>query len=82
MMVYQHHERLDGIGYPLHATSREIHPWAKLCAVADVFDAITSQRAYRGPKSCSEALAVLEVGAGSAFDAEFVHCLSSVMQSR
>ena len=47
MMVYQHHERLDGRGYPVGIVDDEIDPWAKICAVADVFDALTCDRPYR-----------------------------------
>src|SRR5262245_46934930 len=49
MMVYQHHERVDGKGYPVGLVSDEIHPWAKLLAVVDVFDAMTGTRPYRQP---------------------------------
>jgi HD-GYP domain-containing protein (c-di-GMP phosphodiesterase class II) len=80
MMVYQHHERLDGKGYPVQIGGDEIHPWAKLCAVADVFDAITSARPYRKPMSLEDALDFFERRAGVAFDKEFVKCLSSLMR--
>ena len=46
MMVYQHHERFDGRGYPVGLVGDEIHEWARLCAVADVHDALTRDRAY------------------------------------
>ncbi len=55
MMVYQHHERLDGRGYPGNMTGAEIHDWAKICAVADVFDALTCDRPYRKAFTISEA---------------------------
>lgn len=42
-----HHERENGSGYPLGLHSRQIHPWAKIVAVADVYDAMTSDRVYR-----------------------------------
>jgi HD-GYP domain-containing protein (c-di-GMP phosphodiesterase class II) len=80
MMVYQHHERLDGKGYPVQIGGDEIHLWAKLCAVADVFDAITSARPYRKPMPLEAALDFFERRAGMAFDKEFVRCLSSLMQ--
>ncbi len=80
MMVYQHHERLDGKGYPVQIGGDEIHPWAKLCAVADVFDAITSARPYRKPMPLDAALDFFERRADVAFDKEFVKCLSSLMQ--
>ncbi len=45
--AFQHHERLDGSGYPRGLLDFEIHPYAKIIAVADVFDAVTSNRVYR-----------------------------------
>ncbi len=43
----QHHERNDGNGYPLHRTSTEVHPFAQIVAIADVYDATTAKRSYR-----------------------------------
>jgi HD-GYP domain-containing protein (c-di-GMP phosphodiesterase class II) len=74
MMIYQHHERNDGSGYPAAITSAEIHPWAKMCAVADVFDALTCQRPYRKPMPLSEVSEYLAKHAGQWFDPDFVHC--------
>jgi HD-GYP domain-containing protein (c-di-GMP phosphodiesterase class II) len=45
--VRDHHERLDGTGYPAGRSGKAIHEFARICAVADVFDAITSERAYK-----------------------------------
>jgi len=45
--VLQHHERLDGSGYPLRVTADKIHPYARVVAVADLYDALTSDRVYR-----------------------------------
>lgn len=45
----QHHEKADGSGYPNGLTKFEIHDYAKICTVADVFDALTSNRPYRKP---------------------------------
>ncbi len=81
MMVYQHHERLDGKGYPVQITGQEMHPWARLCAVADVFDAITSSRPYRKQMSLGGALEFMDQRAGIAFDAEIVRCLTSATRS-
>jgi HD-GYP domain-containing protein (c-di-GMP phosphodiesterase class II) len=76
MMVYQHHERLDGSGYPTGAMGDEIHPWAKVCAVVDVFDALTCSRPYRKPVPAAEVCAYLEQHAGRWFDREAVTCWS------
>ena len=45
-VAFQHHERLDGSGYPRGLKGSEIHPWAAAVAIADVYDTITSDRAY------------------------------------
>ncbi len=80
MMVYQHHERLDGSGYPVGITAQEIHPWAKLCAVCDVFEALTAARPYRKPMPISVALAYLADHAGTYFDQELVQCWKSAVK--
>ena len=55
-VVLQHHERLDGSGYPYGLKADEIHPLAKIAMIADVLDAITSYRPYRPARSISEAI--------------------------
>jgi HD-GYP domain-containing protein (c-di-GMP phosphodiesterase class II) len=82
MMAYQHHERLNGSGYPVACEGDEIHPWAKLCAVVDVYEALTSQRPYRLPMTHKTALAVLEKGIGTEFDAEMVRCWKHLILNR
>lgn len=47
MGVLMHHEREDGSGYPVGAKSEQIHPFAKIIAVADIYDAMTSERTYK-----------------------------------
>jgi len=72
MMVYQHHERLDGSGYPAGISGDEIHLWAKICAVADVFDAMTCHRPHRPAFRVSEVCEHLGKHAGSRYDADVV----------
>lgn len=74
MMVYQHHERLNGSGYPVGCEGDEIHAWAKICAVVDVFEALTSERPYRSPLSHEAACAVLLREQGQGFDPEILEC--------
>jgi HD-GYP domain-containing protein (c-di-GMP phosphodiesterase class II) len=74
MMVYQHHERIDGEGYPVRLMGDEIHPWARICTIADIFHALTSERPYRKPMSISEACDYLSEQAGSLVDADMVKC--------
>ena len=80
LMAYQHHERNDGGGYPVGCVDDEIHPWAKLCAIVDVFEALTSQRPYRSPMSHTKAIAVLRRDSGTAFDPEMLECWTSIIQ--
>lgn len=77
MMVYQHHEKLDGTGYPVGVINSEIHPWAKLCAVVDIFEALTSTRPYRSMMEHSTALGILSKVAGKELDGEMVRCWSA-----
>lgn len=67
-VAYQHHERWDGSGYPRGLKGEAIHRFARLAAVADVFDALTSQRPYRGAWPVHRALALIEEEAGRSFD--------------
>lgn len=47
LVILQHHERLDGSGYPEGLKGDEIHPYAQIAAIADMFDALTTERCYR-----------------------------------
>lgn len=67
-MVVQHHERIDGTGYPQGLKGDEIIEEAKIIAVADVVDAITSHRPYRPGLGIDVALAEIERGRGTAYD--------------
>lgn len=79
MMVYQHHERFDGKGYPVGYQGEEIHPWARMLAIVDVFDAITGTRPYRKPAAAREAMEYICSNTGSHFDPEMVACWKSIM---
>jgi HD-GYP domain-containing protein (c-di-GMP phosphodiesterase class II) len=81
LMTYQHHERVDGTGYPVGIKRDEIHPWARLLAVVDVFDAMTGTRPYRRPATVHEAMTYIRQNAGSHFDPEIVECWNSAMSS-
>jgi len=74
MMVYQHHERLDGKGYPCGIVEDEILPWSRICTLADVYDAITSHRAYHRPMSVADAAAYLVRHSNTTFDRDMVAC--------
>jgi putative nucleotidyltransferase with HDIG domain len=70
--VLYHHEHWDGGGYPFGLAGKRIPLDARILAVADAFDAMTSFRPYRGPRPASEALEELQRCAGSQFDPAIV----------
>jgi putative nucleotidyltransferase with HDIG domain len=76
--VRSHHERLDGSGYPDGLTGEQISIIARIAAVADVYDALTSSRPYRRALSSEEALALLRSQAGRRLDARVCEALASV----
>jgi putative nucleotidyltransferase with HDIG domain len=71
-VVRFHHERVDGAGYPCGLSGDRIPLAARIFAVADVYDALTSRRPYRQPLSHSEALYHIKRGAGTQFDPQVV----------
>jgi PAS domain S-box-containing protein len=67
-----HHERWDGTGYPAGLAGDQIPLTARVMAIADVYDALRSERPYKAPYSHDLALQVMREGAGTQFDAELV----------
>jgi putative nucleotidyltransferase with HDIG domain len=57
--VLQHHERIDGSGYPLGVPGEKIHPFAKIIAIADIYDAMTTDRAYQKSASPFDVVQIL-----------------------
>jgi putative nucleotidyltransferase with HDIG domain len=78
-LVGQHHERLDGSGYPDGLRGPELGIGPRILAVCDVFDALTSDRVYRDAWSEDDALALLRREAGIQMDAACVHALEQVL---
>jgi putative nucleotidyltransferase with HDIG domain len=70
--IMHHHERVDGLGYPMGLSGHAIPEFARVIAVADAFDSMTSTRSYRRARSTEEALAELERCKGVHFDPEMV----------
>jgi putative two-component system response regulator len=68
VIALSHHERWDGTGYPSGLAGEDIPLWGRICAVADVFDAITSARPYKGACSNEEAVRILREARGTQFD--------------
>lgn len=75
-IALQHHERLDGSGYPRGLRSGRILPFAKIVAVADSYDAMTADRPWRGAKHLQAAMAELLGEAGTKYDATAVQHLA------
>ncbi len=72
MGVYMHHENINGTGYPLGLSGDQIYMFAKIIHIADVYDAITSERVYKRAQSPGEAIEFLMKNAGSMFQPEYV----------
>jgi putative nucleotidyltransferase with HDIG domain len=79
MMVYQHHEWFNGDGYPVGSNGEEIQLWARICAIADVFDALTANRPYRPMGYTDQALQIMNDEAGH-FDPELLRLWNEVVQ--
>jgi HD-GYP domain-containing protein (c-di-GMP phosphodiesterase class II) len=76
--MLHHHERYDGKGYPHGLKGKKIPLEARIIAVADTFDAITSSRAYRPAKTPEEALKEIEKVAGTQLDPDLVEVFKEV----
>lgn len=73
--IAEHHERLDGSGYPSRLIGQQVSQIGRIVAVADVFDAMTSDRPYRPRISVPEALSFLQEKSGALFDLTCVQAL-------
>lgn len=71
-MVEQHHERIDGKGYPYGLTGNQISKYAKIVCICDVYDAISNDRCYRKKFSPNDAYELILSGSGTSFDEELV----------
>jgi HD-GYP domain-containing protein (c-di-GMP phosphodiesterase class II) len=76
--VAYHHERYNGTGYPKGLKGEQIPLAARIIAVADTFDAITSSRSYSKPKLPREAMLVLDQVSGTQLDARLVNIFKTV----
>ncbi|MDX1298916.1 MAG: HD-GYP domain-containing protein [Pseudomonas sp.] len=78
-VAYSHHERVDGTGYPRALQAHQIPYYAKLVAIVDTYDAITSSRVYDSGRASMEALEIIYNSRNSHFDAdltvEFIRCI-------
>ncbi len=74
--IYQHHERYDGTGYPLNIKGGKISLFGRIIAIADVYDALVSDRPYRKGILPSEAVEYIMGGGGTMFDHHLVRIFS------
>jgi putative two-component system response regulator len=78
VIALTHHERWDGQGYPYGLKTIEIHIYGRITAIADVYDALTMQRAYKTAWTHDQAVAHIVDGRGSQFDPELVDAFTRV----
>ena len=79
VVVRSHHERWEGGGYPDSKSELEIHELARIAAVADVYDAVTSERVYAPARPPHIGVRIIREGRGKAFDAEVVDIFSRIV---
>ncbi|MEA3229061.1 MAG: response regulator [Campylobacterota bacterium] len=72
IIALQHHERWDGKGYPHNLKGEEIHHYARIVAIADVFDALSSKRCYKEPMPLDKVLSIMKTDSGTHFDPHLI----------
>lgn len=80
-IAHQHHERIDGSGYPQNLRGNQIHHYSKIVAIADVFDAIISNRPYAGGRNAEEAIKRMRAKQGL-FDSNFLYTLFKSLKGK
>ncbi|MDP2751446.1 MAG: HD domain-containing protein, partial [Rhodocyclaceae bacterium] len=78
-VVEFHHEKFDGSGYMKHLSGEEIPIAARIFAIVDVFDALTSQRPYKAPMTLTDALNIIKKEAGHHFDPSLVSLFETMI---
>jgi HD-GYP domain-containing protein (c-di-GMP phosphodiesterase class II) len=81
-IIYQHHERLDGSGYPRGLKGDEILPEARVLAVADVIESIATHRPYRPARGLDVALDELEKGRGTTYDSTAIDAFGRLLREK
>ena len=81
MVALHHHERWDGSGYPNGISGEEIPLSARLCAIADVFDALTTPRSYKKEITVEDALRLIVGASGTLFDPQIVQVFEDEFQN-
>ncbi len=73
--AFEHHESMQGNGYPQRLTAAEIHPMARVVAVADTYDALTTKRSYNDPMRPTDAIALMSGKLNGRYDPEVMRAL-------
>jgi HD-GYP domain-containing protein (c-di-GMP phosphodiesterase class II) len=79
-VAYQHHERYNGTGYPRGMAGVSIHEFARIVAIADVFDSLTTEKVYRNAFSSKEALYHIASKIGTEFDPEITKVFVKIIE--
>ncbi|WP_312854478.1 HD-GYP domain-containing protein [Paludibacterium denitrificans] len=81
-IIRQHHERMDGSGYPRGLKGDDILPEARVLAVADVIEAMASHRPYRAALGLEQALTEIEKGTGTIYDKSVVEAMVRLIRQK
>ena len=81
-VIHQHHERLDGSGYPNQLQEKQLYFKSKILAVADVVEAMSSHRPYRPARGVESALSEIATGKGALFDSDVVDACIKLFQDK
>lgn len=81
MMVYQHHERVDGCGYPVGLPGDEIHEWARICSIANTYDALMRDRSVHDEAAMRQVIRNLDLQSGRSLDEEITRCWMEMVTS-
>lgn len=79
-MILEHHERIDGRGYPLGLTDRDLSFGSRILSIVDTFHALTGRRSYRPSATVHEALNIMRHAAGRQLDADLFRCWSDYVE--
>lgn len=77
--AFEHHESWEGNGYPQQLRGQEIHPFARIVALTDTYDAMTTQRSYNKPMSPLDALTMMKEKLAGRYDPEMLKAMHSVL---
>ncbi len=77
--AFEHHESFEGNGYPQQLRGQEIHPFARIVALTDTYDAMTTQRSYNKPMSPLDALTMMKEKLAGRYDPEMLKAMFSVL---